>query len=289
MKKLPIYGIAEFSEGNKEIFFYSNDLKTHLKTHQFVNSPHKHSTYISILFTKGTGKHQIDFTNYVVKPGSVFLLNPGQAHCWDLSEDANGYVFIHTQEFYNSLFANQKIENFPFFHLSQNHPLVYLKTKELEKIEILFREINQEFYQHLPDTALKLGTLINLLYIELSRLYQGKQETSENKNNAYLKVKKLQKLIDKNYKIKKFPKEYADMMNMTTRHLSRICQETLRKTTTELISDRIILEAKRMLIHKDIPISSVADELGYEDISYFTRLFKKNTGQSPKEFQSKTI
>ncbi len=286
MKKLPVYGMAEFSEGNKESYFYSNDLKTHLKTHLFVNSPHKHSTYISILFTKGTGEHQIDFTNYLVKPGSVFLLNPGQAHCWKLSEDANGYVFIHTQEFYNGLYSNHKIENFPFFHLSQNQPLVSVKNKELDKIENLFKEINFEFHRPLPDTALKLGTLLNLVYIELSRLYQSKKESSGNENNTYLKVKKLQKLIDKNYKIKKFPKEYADLMNMTTRHLSRICQETLKKKTTELISDRILLEAKRMLIHKDISISSVADELGYEDISYFTRLFKKNTGLSPKEFQN---
>jgi AraC family transcriptional activator of pobA len=286
MKKLPVYGMAEFSEGNEESYFYSNDLKTHLKTHQFVNNPHKHSTYISILFTKGTGMHQIDFTTYPVKPGSIFLLNPGQAHCWNLSKDADGYVFIHTQEFYNGLFSNHKIEDFPFFHLSQNYPLIVIKNKELDKIEAYFKEMDLEFHRPFSDTALKLGTLLNLVYIELSRLYKDKKQASENENNTYLKVKKLQKLIDRNYKIKKFPKEYANLMNMTTRHLSRICQETLKKTTTELISDRILLEAKRMLIHKDISISSVADELGYEDISYFTRLFKKNTGLSPKEFQN---
>ncbi len=286
---MPVYGIAEFSEGNKESFFYSNDLKTHLKTHQFVNRPHKHSTYITILFTKGFGEHQIDFTTYKVKPGSVFLLNPGQAHCWNLSRDADGYVFIHTGTFYNSLFSNHEIEEFPFFHLSQNHPVVYMKDKEREKVENIFKEIDLEFQRRLPDTALKLGTLVNLAYIELSRLYQVKKEASGNNNNTYLKVKKLQKLIDENYKTKKFPKEYADLMNMTTRHLSRICQETLKKTTSELISDRITLEAKRILIHKDVSISSVAEELGYEDISYFTRLFKKSTGHAPKEFQNKTI
>lgn len=287
MEIVPVYGIREFVEEHNQNSFYSNTLKVHLKSHQFVNSPHKHSTYIAILFTKGTGKHLIDFDSFQVKSGAVFLLNPGQVHNWQLSADADGFVFFHSKEFYDSIFSAKKIEDFPFFYLQQNYPVVYLKKKEIEAIEILFIEIDKEFYTTLPYRLEKLGSLVNLVYIELSRLYKLGEEQVKDSNHTYLKVKKLQKLIDENFKLKKLPSEYADMMNMTTRHLSRICRLTLNKSTSDLIADRIIMEARRILVHNDITIAMLADQLGYEDHSYFTRLFKKKVGITPKEFQNK--
>ena len=282
MEKLPVYGITEFAERGND--FYANDLVTHLESHQFVNHPHKHNTFISILFTKGKGEHQIDFNSYKVKTGSVFLLNPGQVHCWKLSEDARGFVFFHTREFYNSIYLNRKIEDFPFFYLSKNHPVIYLTPKELGYIEGLFNEINNEFKSNFAHRDIKLGSLVDLVYLGLERLYEDGEEVLQNKNANYLKVEKLQKLIDENYKTEKQASDYADMMNMTTRHLSRICQDTLDKSTSDLISERIILEAKRLLIHNDISVSQVAEQLGYDDYSYFIRFFKKNVGMSPKEF-----
>jgi AraC family transcriptional activator of pobA len=281
MEILPVYGITEFS-GEKNTF-YSNDLHTHLKSHHFINRPHKHSTYISILFTKGSGEHQIDFDTYDVKPGSVFLLNPGQVHSWKLSNYTDGYVFFHSKEFYDG--ENRKIEEFPFFYLQQNHPVIYLLGRQLEKIEALFKEVNDEYSADLPFRNGKILSLVDLIYIELSRLYQTKGTQKKSVSPNYLKVKKLQKLIDENFRTKKFPHEYADLMNMSTRHLSRLCQETLHKSTGDLIIDRIIMEAKRILIHNDITVSELADQLNYEDHSYFGRLFKKKAGVSPKEFQ----
>ena len=285
MKKIPVYGIIEFSEKENESYFYSNNLRSHLDSHQFVNSPHKHSTYITILFTEGRGEHLIDFDVYPVKPGSVFLLNPGQVHSWKLSSDVKGFVFLHTREFYDSIFVNRKIEDFPFFFIRKNYPVIYLSSKDGKRIEDLFETINEEFRKDSGYRLLKLGSLTDLLYIELAELYRTKEKPAKDISPNYLKVKKLQKLIDENYKTEKSPSEYANLMNMSIRHLNRICQETLNKTTGDLIFERIILEAKRMLIHKDVSVSLVADELGYEDVSYFIRLFKSKTGESPKEFQ----
>ncbi|GAL85844.1 AraC family transcriptional regulator [Sporocytophaga myxococcoides] len=290
MKKIPVYGIREFSKGSNEVYFYSNDLPNHLRSHQFINNPHSHSTYITILFTKGKGEHQIDFSSYPVKPGSVFLLNPGQVHCWKLSEQADGFVFFHTREFYDSIFTNRKITDFPFFYLQQNYPVIYLDKTEVVSVMSRFEEINQEFKANNSFKTEKLGSLIDLLYIELSRVYI-KDSHDENKETSinYYKVKNLQRLIDEQFRTQKLPQQYADLMNMSTRHLNRLTREVLNKTTGDLIAERIILEAKRLLIHNDIPIANVGDQLGYDDVSYFIRVFKKHTGLSPKEFQKSTI
>jgi AraC-like DNA-binding protein len=287
MKNIPIYGIKEFSETNLSTAFYANHLRNHLESHQFINSPHKHSTYIAVLFTEGNGTHEIDFNTYEVRPGSIFLLTPGQVHCWNLSADIGGYVFFHSEAFYNTSYLSKKIQDFPFFYLQTNYPVIYLKEEELFFIESLFKNINEEYQIDLPLKYQKLTSLIDLVYIQLSRAYQENDKVIDKQPYHYARIKKLEKLIDENFKTKKLPKDYADLMNMTTRHLNRICQETLNCTTTDLILKRIMLEAKRMLIHSDVSVATAADYLGYEDYSYFIRLFKKQVGESPKKFQNR--
>ncbi len=284
--QLPVYGIAEFSAQKKDEYFYVNELRAHLENHQFVNSPHKHSTYITVLFSKGSGEHQIDFETYPIKPGSVFLLSPGQVHCWKLSNDVEGFVFFHTKEFYDSIFLKKKIDQYPFFYLQQNYPVIYLSKEGLTQVEPLFAAIYKESTHLQKWVDSKIETLVDLVYLELAQLYRNNAPSGHESHTGYAKVKALQKLIDQHFRIDKFPTEYAERLHMTTRHLSRICREVLNKSTGELIAERIIIEAKRLLIQKNTNVSMVADELGYDDYSYFIRMFKKNTGVSPKEFQS---
>ncbi|WP_428660578.1 AraC family transcriptional regulator [Runella sp.] len=287
MKQLPIYGITEFTEASTSHSFYANELKVHLETHQFINSPHKHSTYIAVLFTAGTGKHSIDFNTYTVKAGSVFLLTPGQVHNWELSEDVQGYVFFHTQAFYNDVYLSKKLEHFPFFYLQTNYPVIYLQPQETPSIESSFKEIYDEHRSNLPFKYDRLVSLADLVYIQLARLYKEKSLNVDNQHSHYARLKQLEKWIDSYFKTKKLPKEYADLMNMTTRHLNRICQEAVHQTTGDLILKRIMIEAQRMLIYNDVTVTAVADELGYADYSYFIRIFRKYVGESPKKFQQR--
>jgi AraC-like DNA-binding protein len=98
-------------------------------------------------------------------------------------------------------------------------------------------------------------------------------------------VRSFEELIEKNYKKEQSPSAYADMMNITTKHLNRICRTSLNKTATEVITERSILEAKRMLAQSSSTVMQISDELGYDDNSYFSRLFKKHVGQTPTEFR----
>ena len=95
------------------------------------------------------------------------------------------------------------------------------------------------------------------------------------------------KLIEKHFKQYKYPKDYALLMHMSEKHLNRICKTCLNKTASQLILERIVLEAKRMLAFAEFSVSQIADELGYSNSSYFIRLFKKKTGKTPVEFIQK--
>src|SRR5665213_3653650 len=121
MQSLPVLDISKFLFAGKSDDFYSSKLPKHLKEHRnHIDKPHKHSSYLVVLFTKGTGVHEVDFNSYKIKPGSIFLLNPGQTHHWELSKDIDGYIFLHTKNFYNQLDSHNTIDSFPFFYSTQN-------------------------------------------------------------------------------------------------------------------------------------------------------------------------
>ncbi|MBL7921704.1 MAG: helix-turn-helix domain-containing protein [Bacteroidia bacterium] len=281
-KNLPVYNIKDFRAYERDNDFYANSMKKHLQNHHIILTPHKHDFFLTVLFTKGGGTHEIDFTNYKVEPGSVFMLRPGQTHNWKLSKETDGFVFFHTKDFYDSWSAKEKIQDFPFFNSIHTPPLLLLTKKTREKAEVLFTEIKKEYEGNNVLKFQKIHTLITLTYIELTRLYQPEKEI---KSGNYLgKLRQLEELIDKNYKKIKAPKQYAQMMALTEKHLNRISNTCLNKTTTDLISDRIILEAKRLLTHSKLPVNVIAGELGFNDNSYFARFFKKHTGMTALEF-----
>jgi AraC family transcriptional activator of pobA len=128
------------------------------------------------------------------------------------------------------------------------------------------------------------------VYLDLSRIYQPVHTDGGESSPLYLqKYDELLKLIDLEFVRLKSPKDYAERMNMSVKHLNRICQETVAKTTSELINERVILEAKRLLSHPGKSVAGVADELGFGDPSYFIRFFKKQCGESPLVFHKRHL
>ena len=100
-------------------------------------------------------------------------------------------------------------------------------------------------------------------------------------------LRNFKQLIDKQFRLIKLPKEYAELLYVTPNHLNALCQDLLGKTAGDVIRDRILLEAKRLLTNEGMTITEIAYDLNFQDNSYFTRFFKKYTGTTPEEFRKK--
>jgi AraC family transcriptional activator of pobA len=284
-KPFPVYDIDNFSYRGTERAFYANTFPEHLKQHaHLILAPHRHVFYASVLFTKGSGIHEIDFNAYDIVPGSVFMLFPGQVHTWEVSKDIDGYIFFHDKEFYDLNFTREKVENYPFFSSTENMPLIILKDGEFSGIEISFREIVAEYRNRQLMGFQKICSLLNVLYIDLSRVYLPIGERAKQNETQLAQVHRLEILVESNFRSIKYPRQYAQMMFMSEKNLNKICKITFNKTTSDVIADRIILEAKRMLVHSKFSVIQISVELGYIDDSYFIRVFKKRTGETPIQF-----
>ncbi len=291
MKTIPILNIQQFEEEQPLNDFYSNDLKNHLnKNKNLVYKPHKHNFYLCILFTEGSGVHEIDFNAYKIEPGSVFFLKPGQTHSWKFDSRPKGYIFFHTQDFYELSFSNRLLQQFPFYFSQKNTPSLVLLSSQISNIHNKFKELNDEYYQKRPYQEIKITSIINTIYIDLARCYIDSKPKEVQSSLRYIEtLRLLEKQIECSYLLEKSAKFYADKLNISSKHLNRIVKTTVDKTTSEIISERVLLEAKRLIVHSDNSLTSIAEILGFEDYAYFSKVFKSKTKTTPLAFKKKYL
>lgn len=287
MKNYPIYSIQRFKCNTVIDGFYINTFKNHLTDHSFIEVPHRHTSYVLVIFTNGSGTHDIDFDSFEIQPGSVFFIQPGQIHHWSLSDDIDGFVVFYSQEMYNLYFQQKTIEGYPFYDALGNSPEMIFDVKEIKMIIPYFSNILQEYQENQIMKQDKIINLLDCIHIEIARKYIGTNVLEIHSYNS--KIKDLSSLLDQYFLTEKAPSFYASQLHITLKHLNRICNQILKKTTTQVITDRIILEAKRMLMNKKRTVNEIALALGFIDYSYFVRLFKKQVGMTPTAFRVSKI
>lgn len=286
MRKVATLNIQQFHDHDTHEEFYVNTLRNHLDTrHKDIALPHKHNFYLAVLFTKGSGTHEVDFTSYPVAAGAAFFLNPGQTHHWELSDDTDGYIFFHTQAFYELHFGNSHIAQYPFYYSMHNSPEVQLTGIDLEAVGACFAQLLAETTSPGQFSTRKQLSLIDLIYIDSARVYERQHEAFVPAHNPYsVKFRHLEQLVEEHFKAEKSPAHYAAMLNMSPKHLNRITQAVAGKTTSDVIQDRVLLEAKKEFLLQRDSFAQIAYALGYEDYAYFSRLFKNKTGETPSGF-----
>jgi AraC family transcriptional activator of pobA len=285
-KRIPVYDISDFKYIGTQTDFYANTFAEHMKLHaQTILLPHRHVFYVSLLFTRGTGIHEIDFQTYDIRPGNLFLMFPGQVHWWESSDDAEGYVIFHNRDFYNLYFSHERLDQFPFFGSTRSSPMIRLKEDEFPKVVEIFQIILNEYRQGGLMKFQKISSLLDVLYIDLSRVYLPPDQIKPHNQIQLAHTRRLELLIEANFRQIKSPGRFAEMMYMSERNLNRTIKLILNKTVSDLITDKVILEAKRMLIHTRLTVAQISFDLGYDDNSYFIRLFRKKTGKTPLKFQ----
>lgn len=287
---LPVFNITNFDDYANNIKFnkdfYIRNFNEHVNENLFIEKPHGHDFYLILLVTEGSGKHTIDFKEYDVFPGTLFIVSPGQIHHWDLSNDINGYILFFTKEYFLNDFNSDKLSRFPLFNSTSSLPVIHLNEQETKKIRLSYRLIECEYKNRRLNYQEMICTYLHGMFILISRVYFKNKEKGPIYNYDLQQLNKYQELVDTYYKRHRPISCYAKRMNISERQLSYLCKKTINKTPLEILTDRIILEAKRLIINSNLSISSIASELNYKDDSYFIRLFKKYTQQTPEQFRA---
>lgn len=284
---LPVYNICTLAnEPIAQHDFMVDYFDHYLAAHTDLHFPHKHSFYHLVYFTKGAGTHSIDFKTFPVIKGQIYFMVPGQVHTWEFNGITEGFIINFSAHFIHTFITNPRyLEQFNFFSGNINEQVIDIKKEHQKEMVQLFETIINEHrsLNEFKEDMVRIAMV--QLFIQISRCSNKKPLSDAKKYNSIV-FKNFQKLIDQNYKIKKLPKDYAVLLYITPNHLNALCNDIAGNSAGELIRNRILLEAKRLLINVGISISEIAIELNFIDNSYFTKFFKRYTGTTPELFRN---
>lgn len=280
----PVYDVSSLSDFKQEDILIKR-FAPYLSIHENLREAHKHSFYHVMLFTEGAGEHTIDFKTFPVKPYQMYFMVPGQVHSWQFEGKVDGYVLNFSVSFLQSLLLRPDyLEQFPFFNGSVDAAVIDLPESLQTRMRQLFETLVDENETDARMSVDMVQTTMLQIFILAGRLSLDKKETNPNSYN-YVLLKNFKKLIEDNYTRTRLPKDYAMMMFITPNHLNSLCNSSLGVSSGELIRNRVILEAKRLLINPVLTITEIAYKLNFEDNSYFSKFYKKHTGMTPEEFR----
>lgn len=288
MSAFPIYNICNLhtEAGQQSDDVLIEDLGSYLHKHYTrLHFPHRHSFYHLVLFTRGQGTHTIDFKKFKVKPGQLYFMVPGQVHTWDFEGPMAGYILNFSENYFRSFLLDPHyLDRFSFFSGDSDEGVLQLPASRLQQAGDCLEDLVLAFQKATGQSGdlIKVLLLRFLFLIEDASCPPVKARVPHQKN---LMLKTFRNLIEKNYRQLRLPNEYAALMYITPHHLNALCQELSGRSAGEVIRDRILLEAKRLLVNDEMTAVQIALELNFKDASYFNRFFKKATGLTPFEFR----
>lgn len=249
---------------------------------RMVETLHRHDFYYALIIEQGHGSHEIDFTSYSIQPYTIFFLRPGQVHQIELELDCKGYILQFSRDF---LISNDE-ESQKFFRKVSRKNFCQLNQESFKKLNPILSSIVGEYINEEVGYLQMIKSNLNLFFIELMRHCQKIHKVAQNKD-VYI-IEKLDEFyiqLEKHISTTKQVSQYAELLGLSIYQLNAVTKNTLGKTCSVLINDYIILESKRYLLTTSNQINQIAWHLGYDDVSYFIRFFKKHTNYSPKAYR----
>lgn len=248
----------------------------------------RNNYYSLIWVTQGSGKVKADFAEYVFEENSLFAFSPYQPFMFHANKIKGTALYFHPDFFCIHKHQKEVACNGVLFNNIYKPPHTLINQSAAASLKMLIEQIKEE----MKNTALAqyeiLISYLKIFLITCSRLKTEQQPEAIELVSDFKEPFVLQNLkdaIEKDFKRKHSASEYADTLNISAKALAKITKNYFNKTITELISERIIIEAKRELYLTKKTVKEIAYELGYEDEHYFSRFFKTNAEISPQVYR----
>jgi len=248
--------------------------------------PHRHNYFEILMFNGSGGNHEIDFNYYAIEKNSLHFISPEQVHLLRREKHVTGYVLSFTKDFFLETSGSDFTDTLPFFGIQGAFPVVRAKDDEQQlQLNEIVSKIQSEYFSMNSDKAELLLPFMKVFLITAKRMYAPETIAGKYFYSRSEVAQKFKKLVDANFRQNKSVSDYAALLNITSGHLSDTVHKDTGKTAGDIIHERIILEAKRLLYHSPKSVKEIAYELQYEDPSYFTRFFKTHTQLTPEQFR----
>jgi AraC-like DNA-binding protein len=253
-------------------------------------SIHTLSYYDISFISEGNSFFTVGDQTHIVKSYDVIFTRPDETRNWDNKSIKNGYALIFEEEFILSFFNDRNfLQNLSFFSMGRYSVKTTLNPETYEQIYNLMMKIKTEIHE-----TKDRHTLRALLYETLTMLnkaYQNEHNVlpvfpEENKKVKNKYVNEFLNLVNINCTQEHSIRYYADKLSITPNYLNEVIKKSIGMNAKLYIQNRIISEAKKMLIYTDMPVSAIAKALCFESTSYFVRFFRTQTQHTPLQYRN---
>jgi AraC-like DNA-binding protein len=277
LKDIKVYGV------------YYNSIERYLQNYPFIRKEHLHDFYTILFLTHGKGTLNVNNISYKVGPGTICLIAPFQRHSFEGLDDAEGLILFFCQDYYVEEFSYVRLLDV-FSCTSQVNgksckPCFDLSEKETGHFTELIRSIGNEYECCISsnNSVIIIRSLLNIMLLRLSEIYDSKSGRSNNGTSVL--IHELSLLIDSSFIKEHNIGFYTKAFNISEKQLNCICNSYFSFGLKKILMDRLMQEARKLLLSTELSVSEISYKLNYDDNSYFNKVFKKETGLTPKRFR----
>ncbi|UVD79285.1 helix-turn-helix domain-containing protein [Myroides albus] len=272
---MPIHKIIKVQQFDKNIPIEFYSIEEHPELFDF-DYHYQYNFYQIYWFTSTCAQRQeIDFKSYPITQNQLWVVFPGQVQFFNPTH-VTGYYMAIDKDYFNRIIY-QEVAEHDYYKIP---PLHFEITPDLIPIfQSIFQLINIEW-------STKRRTAIMEKYVSLFLCHTlDLKQLSDTVSNYDPRVYKLLNLVELHYCSQYSNEFYASSVSLSIKRMNEILVNTTGDTLNIHLKNRLLLEAKRMLIYSDLTVQQIAFSLGYSEVNYFNRFFKKNTSVTPSEFR----
>ncbi|MDR6762167.1 transcriptional regulator, AraC family [Flavobacterium sp. CF108] len=251
-----------------------------------------YKAYIKVLYLPEGYEITIDFKQYKTSSPSLFFINSNQYLQINKEGKKQGYFMYYNRDFYCVQIHDAEVAcDGLLFNNIFEMPMTTLPDKEVLFVEGIYNQIQQEF--DAPDSSQEemIRTYLKQLIIKATRIWKIQQlgVLNDEPSKEMDFFRDFSRLVEIHFRTKHTVADYADILGLAPKTLSNKFNRLELSQPNDIIKDRIILEAKRLLGYSSLSVKEIAYQLGYEDPAYFNRLFTNKVGDTPSNFKKKYL
>lgn len=243
----------------------------------------------SLIYLLLSGEHDVRLgaDHLQLNPNDLVIVPENMLYASDHIRNCKGYCIHFKSEFLKPHLSNPLSDEFPFFYLDAPH-ILNLSDDESAVIQTSFKHIIEEYERSSTEKNLLLSNLILILLYRIREIYRVHvKELKKNLSRHEQIANRFKLSVEKHFIENRKVTEYAEMLNVSPRHLSEVVSKTFGRSPLQIIHDMLLLEAKAQLRLTDKSVSEIAYNLKFDDQPHFTNFIKKRTGLSPQELRKK--
>ncbi len=250
-------------------------------------SEHNLNAFIKIILIKAGGNAVIDFKEYHLTQDALFFINAGQYVMFD--ENCEGSMIYYNRDFYCVEIHDKEVAcDGILFHNVYEIPVIFMNKDVAEEMNNFMKEIKQELEDEDYVMEEMLRVFLKQIIIKSTRIWKKEHQKilGEDDKQEVDFLRRFSQLVEWHYKDHHTVGEYAELLNISPKALNKRITRYSNETPNDIIKNRIMLEAKRLLAHTSLSVKEIGYKLGYDDPSYFIRLFTKQAETTPQHFRT---